>query len=113
MNKKLRNAWLVSLVSMLAWSSGSIGVGQDKSTEPPPKPEEVVIPEGLDSVARLQHVAITALTADWGYWGYRPSSYSSWTNHSNRLIPIYVFGDSLQPYINENSIYRRRNEAVP
>ena len=56
---------------MLAWSSGSIGVGQDKSTEPPPKPEEVVIPEGLDSVARLQHVAITALTADWGYWGYR------------------------------------------
>jgi alkaline phosphatase len=52
---------------------------------------------------------MTAKTADWGYWGYRPSSYSSWTNHSNRLIPIYVFGDSLAPYIGENSIYR--NEA--
>lgn len=79
---------------------------KEKQTEPPPRPEDVVIPPGLDSVARLQHVAITALTADWGFWGFRPSSYSSWTNHSNRLIPVYVFGDSFQPYINENSLYR-------
>ena len=106
MKKKLRNALMVSLAGMSAWGVPSVGVGQDKSTEQPPKPEDVVIPEGLDSIARLQHVAITALTADWGYWGYRPSSYSSWTNHSNRLIPMYVFGDTLQPYINENSIYR-------
>jgi hypothetical protein len=79
---------------------------KEKPSEPPPRPEDVVIPPGLDSIARLQHVAITALTADWGFWGFRPSSYSSWTNHSNRLIPLYVFGASLNPYINENSLYR-------
>jgi alkaline phosphatase len=46
------------------------------------------------------------MTSPWGYWGYRPESYSSWTNHSNRLIPVYVFGGTLGSYTGANSIYR-------
>ena len=98
-----------SLALCLTFLSGSqIGLGQDKKAEevPPPRPEDVVIPAGLDLLAARQYVAIKARTADWGYWGNRPQSYSSWTNHSNRLIPLYVFGDSLAPYTQANSVYR-------
>jgi len=71
-----------------------------------PSPEEVEIPEGLDEIAAKQHIAIQSMKSPWGYWGTRPESYSSWTNHSNRLIPMYIFGDSLSPYSGSNSIYR-------
>jgi alkaline phosphatase len=97
---------MATLVPMIWAASMGDADGQDKTAEPPPRPEDVVVPEGLDSIARMQHIAITSLTSDWGFWGYRPTSYSSWTNHSNRLIPVYVFGDSLSPFIGKNSLYR-------
>ena len=59
-----------------------------------------------DAIASKQAAAIKEKTAQWGYWGTRPSSYSSWTNHSNRLIPVYVFGGSFAEYMNEGSVYR-------
>jgi alkaline phosphatase len=61
---------------------------------------------GIDRLAYIQKHAIETKTATWGYWGNRPSSYSSWTNHANRLIPIYVFGSSFSGYMNEGSVYR-------
>jgi len=79
---------------------------QEKTEVLRPKPEEVVVPEGLDEIAAKQHVAIQSMTAPWGYWGTRPDSYSSWTNHSNRLIPVYVFGGNLEAFTGSNSIYR-------
>ncbi len=60
----------------------------------------------LDKISQMQTTAITDKTATWGHWGNRPSSYSAWTNHSNRLIPVYVFGDSFANYMNEGSVYR-------
>ena len=60
----------------------------------------------LDKVAQLQSKAIANTFAAWGHWGNRPSSYSAWTNHSNRLIPVYVFGSSFEAYMNEGSVYR-------
>jgi len=60
----------------------------------------------MDKIARLQAQAIANRTAAWGHWGNRPSSYSAWTNHSNRLIPVYVFGGSFANYMGEGSVYR-------
>jgi alkaline phosphatase len=60
----------------------------------------------LDKIARLQESAIVDKTASWGHWGNRPGSYVAWTNHTNRLIPIYVFGSSFAEYMNEGSVYR-------
>jgi alkaline phosphatase len=60
----------------------------------------------LDKLARLQAEAIANRTASWGHWGNRPNSYSAWTNHSNRLIPVYVFGGSFASYMGEGSLYR-------
>ncbi|MEW4565419.1 alkaline phosphatase [Bremerella sp. JC770] len=40
------------------------------------------------------------------HWGPNPAKYSSWTTHSNRLIPIYTFGIGLEAFAGEHSIYR-------
>ncbi|GAA4430606.1 alkaline phosphatase [Bremerella cremea] len=40
------------------------------------------------------------------HWGPNGEKYSSWGNHSNRLIPVYTFGITLDSVNGENSIYR-------
>jgi alkaline phosphatase len=59
-----------------------------------------------DNIAELQVEAFDSKTAKWGHWGAKRNSYSAWTNHSNRLIPVYIFGGSFQPYMGEGSVYR-------
>jgi len=75
-----------------------------ESSKPSAGSKESYAPK--DWIAELQDTAMTDKKASWGHWGNRPSSYSAWTNHSNRLIPVYVFGGSFAPYMNEGSVYR-------
>ena len=85
-------------------------VAQEKSVPKAESSGAIEITNGntaaTDKVAQMQTMAITDKTASWGHWGNRPSSYSAWTNHSNRLIPVYVFGGSFASYMNEGSVYR-------
>lgn len=76
-----------------AESSGAIEIANDDAV-------------AMDKVAQMQTKAISDKTATWGHWGNRPTSYSAWTNHANRLIPVYVFGGSFASYMNEGSVYR-------
>ncbi len=64
------------------------------------------IAQGPDPIAKLQVDAVTTRKSDWGYWGTNPGTYSSWTTHSNRLIPAYTFGIDLKSVRGENSLYR-------
>lgn len=57
------------------------------------------------SIRDLQTDAVTTGKADWGYWGSNPETYSNWNNHSNRLIPIYTFGITLDALRAEGSAY--------
>lgn len=66
--------------------------------------------ENTDLIRKLQLAAIEEDHADWGHWGYDPGKYTDWTNHSNRLIPVYTFGISLDKFDDENSIYRNREK---
>jgi len=59
-----------------------------------------------DHLRELQQRAVETRGSDWGYWGADPGTYSTWTNHSNRLIPVYSFGIDLQSVSGENSVYR-------
>ena len=59
-----------------------------------------------DHVRDLQTHAIESGKADWGQWGSHTGKYSSWINHSNRLIPIYSFGMGMESVSGENSPYR-------
>ncbi|MFN9273433.1 MAG: alkaline phosphatase [Planctomycetia bacterium] len=59
-----------------------------------------------DRAREMQAAAERAGQADWGHWGDRPSVYAAWSNHSNRLIPVYAFGLSLESVAGAKSVYR-------
>lgn len=68
---------------------------------------------GQDLVSRLQSEAIREKSSPVAHWGDDPLRYSSWTTHSNRLIPVYTYGTrnggngiELISYTGENSVYR-------
>jgi alkaline phosphatase len=71
------------------------------------KPSKPVFIEttSRDVMREMQHDAVKSLKADWGFWGSSPNRYSTWMNHSNRLIPIYTFGISLDSLHREGSVY--------
>ena len=60
----------------------------------------------VDFLRTMQFQAVEKDDASWGHWGDHPGKYSSWTNHSNRLVPIYTFGIRLDKFMGKNSIYR-------
>jgi len=60
-----------------------------------------------DPARDWQLEAVKLNAAPWGYWGPDASKYSTWTSHSNRLIPVYTFGVTLDEFKGANSIYRR------
>lgn len=62
--------------------------------------------EDGDNLRKLQFQAVELNQASWGHWGHRAGVYSTWTNHSNRLIPVYGFGISLASVKGKNSLYR-------
>lgn len=67
----------------------------------------VVSPAGAaDRIREMQSAAESEGRAAWGHWGDRPDRYAAWSNHSNRLIPVYTFGISLQEVAGTNSPYR-------
>lgn len=59
-----------------------------------------------DHLRDLQDAAVKAGSAKWGYWGARPDMYADWTTHSNRLVPVYSYGISLDQVDGANSVYR-------
>jgi len=68
--------------------------------------------EDKDFVRQLQTEAVQQGKADWGYWGTDPQKYSTWGNHSNRLVPVYIFGMTLESVAGKNSIYRRASDVA-
>ncbi len=65
--------------------------------QPPTKP---------DFLRQLHLQALESKQTDWIHWGDRPDRFSNWTNHSNRLIPVYCFGVQLSEVSGANSVYR-------
>ncbi len=67
---------------------------------------QLLAQEKPDFLRQMQLEAVENKAADWVHWGDNPSQFSSWTNHSNRLIPVYTYGLSLDSVIGEHSVYR-------
>jgi len=63
-------------------------------------------PAADDPIRQLQIEAEIAGRATWGHWGDQPGKYVTWSNHSNRLIPVYSFGIGLERLRGANSVYR-------
>jgi alkaline phosphatase len=70
--------------------------------------------DAADPLRSRQFSAIESGHATWGHWGGKPGTYSKWTNHSNRLIPVYTFGMTLGDFKGAASVYRnpRMLEAI-
>ncbi|WP_236622356.1 alkaline phosphatase [Novipirellula maiorica] len=84
----------------------SVAVAAEASSKSPtPSRSTDPVSPPVDSMRELQSEAIKKQSASWGHWGHIPSRYSTWLNHSNRLIPIYTFGITLDPLREEGSIY--------
>lgn len=58
-----------------------------------------------DPLREIQAKAIETTSSPFGHWGVDPNVYSSWINHSNRLVPVYTFGLTLDALREEGSIY--------
>ncbi|MCH1441619.1 MAG: alkaline phosphatase [Rubripirellula sp.] len=58
-----------------------------------------------DLMRRMQRIATRDQVASWGHWGHRPNKYMTWDQHSNRLIPVYTFGITLDKLRAEGSAY--------
>ena len=59
-----------------------------------------------DRIRDLEREAEQSGRASWGHWGIVPDRYVEWSNHSNRLIPVYTFGLTLDAVSGWNSVYR-------
>jgi alkaline phosphatase len=64
---------------------------------------EVTAP--ADPLRDMQTLAIEQQQAAWGHWGNQPERYSTWLGHSNRLIPVYSFGITLNSWRERGSAY--------
>jgi alkaline phosphatase len=72
-----------------------------------PAPASPVAPRAAaDPVRMLQCEAEVSGEATWGHWGDQPGRYVAWSNHSNRLIPVYTFGIGLDEVAGAKSVYR-------
>jgi alkaline phosphatase len=68
-----------------------------------------------DHVHDLLQRAVAERRCDAAHWGVTTEQYSSWTTHSNRLIPVYTYGTlgggpgiDLTSYTGDQSPYRDR-----
>lgn len=78
---------------------------QDKEANATAKKQEKSASASVDPVREMQSRGVKEQKASWGHWGNQPDRYSVWTNHSNRLIPVYTFGITLDALRREGSTY--------
>jgi alkaline phosphatase len=91
-----------TLLAVIILASVDLMTTGDSVAEP--LPDMHVAP--ADRIRQMQSEAEASGYAPWGHWGDQPSRYVAWSNHSNRLIPVYAFGISLDAVRSANSVYR-------
>ena len=94
-------AWYRLLVLFAAGGIvGWLGLAGATPAEAPPATATA------DPIRDIEREAEQSGRASWGHWGIRPDRYVEWSNHSNRLIPVYAFGVSLDAVTGPRRFYR-------
>ena len=70
----------------------------------------LVAQQADDYLRNMQAEAASAGKSNWIFWGNKVGTFSNWTNHSNRLIPVYTFGGNLDAISGKKSAYRSEKE---
>lgn len=106
---ELRTAILAAGIGFASWIAAASLLCAADQTAPTDAAVDsvsaVADPLLADPMAKLQRDAVEAGRAGWGHWGAAPNQYASWNYHSNRLIPVYTFGITLDELRNEGSAY--------
>jgi alkaline phosphatase len=85
--------------------TAAFGLMAGYSNGQPPEAPSVGL-AAADPIRAMEARAEATGRAAWGHWGDQPNSYISWSNHSNRLIPVYTFGMLLDAVAGPKSVYR-------
>ncbi|MBW3597274.1 MAG: alkaline phosphatase, partial [Planctomycetes bacterium] len=83
---------VIAFIKNWRYLDGRIPLGDGAKVAPP-------------DIGRMQAEAMESGVAEWGRWGADPRKYSSWTNHSNRLVPVYAFGIALDEVRKQNAYH--------
>ncbi|MCC9603832.1 alkaline phosphatase [Stieleria sp. JC731] len=81
---------------------GALAVADEPSSESSVESANVAVE---DPMREMQSDSIKTGKPVYGHWGADPDKFSTWTNHSNRLIPVYTFGMTLNQLREEGSAY--------
>ncbi|WP_153556702.1 alkaline phosphatase [Roseimaritima sediminicola] len=92
-------------LSFVALSTFSLGMLVAAATASEPRVDPQAETDKPDPMRQLQTAAMEDGQGAFGHWGAISEQYSSWTNHSNRLIPMYTFGIDLDTLREEGSAY--------
>ncbi len=95
--------WQAGLIAVVA--AAHVAACGDEVREPA-RGDEARAPARGDRVRDMQVAAETLGRAAWGHWGDQPDVYAAWSNHSNRLVPVYTFGIGLDAVARGKSVYR-------
>ena len=101
----------IFIVFSLLLSITVVGNAQEKKQDDKIKVSEKAkknktdIEDEKDPLRAMQSNGVREQSAQWGHWGNRPDRYSAWNKHSNRLIPLYTFGITLDALRAEGSAY--------
>lgn len=88
------------------------GCGAPAGRQPPASgtDAEIAAPASADVLRAVQEKATEAHRSPYFHWGTNPDDYDGYDGHSNRLIPVYVYGArdgvNLHAYDGEHSAYR-------
>ena len=98
-----------ALLLLLVCIVSALSAPQATAQEDTEKESVEAVDSKADFLRAMQFEAVESKSADWIHWGDRKSKFSNWTNHSNRLIPVYTFGISLKKYRGKESVYRSKD----
>lgn len=88
--------------------SGQVAAPEKRSETKTDKKSQAEVAEDHhgDFLRSAQFEAVDSGDCEWCHWGDRAGKFSNWTNHSNRLVPIYTWGIKLDQFDKANSCYR-------
>ncbi len=93
------------LLTLLAMNISSETCAQEKSPDTQLGQTTIDPMTTADPMREMQSQAVQKQFAPWGHWGNAEKRYSTWLNHSNRLIPVYTFGITLDSLREKGSVY--------
>ena len=95
----------IHLVPATTWVAGLAAAEPESGKVAAESVDESDTDAETDPMKWMQKQSIVTGKPIYGHWGTDATKFSSWTNHSNRLIPVYTYGLTLSTLREQGSVY--------